>query len=113
MLRRNGMAFDWRFVGPAGIKPPEGEYGTKDYWKDHPEVTFHQYKETALLWGQWNGKGWTEDRVAAARLNYPAEGRRIQLHYRVFSYYGRIKFVWYTGTSEWKEEDHGERKEKI
>ena len=109
MLRRDGTAFDWRFVGPAGIKPPPDEYGTRDYWKDHPEVTFHQYNETVLLWGEWNGKNWAEDRVAAAMLNYPATGRRIQLHYQVFSRAGRVEFVWYKGFSEWKEADYGER----
>lgn len=109
MLRRNGTAFDWRFVGPEGIKPPAGEYGIRDYWKDHPEVTFHRHNETALLWGEWNGNGWTEDRVAAAKLNYPAKGQRIHLHYQVFSRAGRVEFVWYKGFSEWKEADHGER----
>lgn len=109
MLRRNDTTFDWRFVGPVGIKPPAGGYDTQDYWEYHPKETFHQHNETALLWGEWNGKRWTEDRVAAAKLNYPATGRQIQLHYRVFSRAGRVKFVWYTGLSEWREADHNER----
>lgn len=107
MLRRNGTTFGWRFIGPASIKPPAGEYGMQDYWKNHPKVMFHQYNGTALLWGKWNGERWVEDRVAAAKLDYPAIGQRIQLHYRVFSRAGQVEFVWYTGLSEWKEANHG------
>lgn len=109
MLRRSGTVFGWRFVGPAGIKSPTGDYGTRDFWQDHPEVTFHQYNETALLWGEQVGESRVEDRVAAAMLNYPATGRRIQLHYQVFSRAGRVEFVWYRGFSEWEEADYGER----
>lgn len=107
MLNRNEAAFVWRFIGPGDIQAPAGTYGMRDYWESHPNVKFHQYEEAALLWGQWNGKRWTEGRVAAAILCYPMVGQRIQLHYKVFSYTGQVKFVWYTGLSEWKEADNG------
>lgn len=107
MLRRDGADFDWRFIGPAGVKPPAGNHYTQDYWENHPMVTFHQYEEAALLWGKWNGQYWTDDRVAAAKLDYPAEGQRIELLYKAFSRAGQVEFVWYTGLSEWEEGHNG------
>ena len=103
MLCRKGISFDWRLIGPPGTQPPHGDYGTQTYWKNHPEATFHQYEEKSLLWGKWNGRQWSEGRVAAAKLNYPAAGERLQLHYKVYSQGGQVQFVWYTGLSEWKE----------
>ncbi|GAW27543.1 hypothetical protein [Carboxydocella sp. ULO1] len=113
MLRRNITVFDWRFVGPAGIKLLPDEHVIRDYWQEHPDMMFHQYNETALLWGkrdenERDQKDWKEERVAAAKLSYPSMGRRIQLHYKVFSSAGRVKFIWYTGFSEWKEAHHHE-----
>jgi len=106
-LRRDGQTFIWRFIGPAGAQtPPEDEH-TRNYWEDHPQVTFHQREETALLWGRWNGETWTDDRVGAARLNYPhPPAERVQIHYRTYSRAGRVEFVWLTGLSEWKEANH-------
>jgi len=54
--------------------------------------------------------GWqTPERVpvAAAKLNYPIIGERIQLDYKIFSHAGQVSFVWYTGLSEWKVTVHG------
>jgi hypothetical protein len=106
-LRRDGATFAWRFIGPAGVQALTEDANTRNYWTDHPHVTFHQREETALLWGRWNGETWTEDRVGAARLNYPANGERVQIHYRTYSRAGRVEFVWLTGLSEWKEADNG------
>jgi len=108
-LRRDGAGFGWRFVGPAGVRPLAGDYAAQDYWASHPKVTFHQHGEKALLWGKWNGKKWADDRVGAARLNYPVpiQGQRVQVHYKTFSRAGRVEFVWYTGLSECKEADNG------
>lgn len=107
MLNRNETVFTWRFIGPAGIQAPAGAYSAIEYWENNPDVKFHQYEEAALLWGFWDGKRWSESRVAAARLNYPAVGQRIQLHYKAFSCAGQVKFVWYTALSEWKELNNG------
>lgn len=110
MLRRSDTAaFDWRFIGPAHTEHPAGQYATRNYWEDHPEPHFHKYTERALLWGEQSGKCRTENQVAAATLNYPVMGRRVQLEYDVFTYAGVVRFVWYTGLSEWKEAEQGER----
>jgi len=106
-LRREGTAFTWRFVGPGGVQPPAGDYGAQDYWANHPEATFHQREEGALLWGKRDGAKWTDDRVGAATLTYPATGERVQVHYKIFSRAGCVEFVWLTGLSEWKEADNG------
>jgi len=110
-VRRDGAEFSWRFVGPAGVQPPGG-YSAKDYWASHhnvEDVTYFQDEATALLWGEWEEKKekWHDDRVGAADLKYPTSGKRVQVHYKTFSRGGRIAFVWYTGLSEWKEEDNG------
>lgn len=106
-LRRDGTAFAWRFVGSADVQPPAGDYGAQDYWAGHPQVTFQQREETALLWGKRDGGKWADDRVGAATLNYPATSERVQVCYKTFSRAGRVEFVWFTGLSEWKEADNG------
>ena len=109
-LRRNGSRFNWSFIGPTGIQAPKGDYDTKNYWsKDnkYKKEAFHQYQEQTLLWGKWDGKRRSESRVAAAKLNYPIIGERIQLDYKIFSHAGQVSFVWYTGLSEWKVTVHG------
>lgn len=109
-LRRDGPQFHWSFIGPAGSLAPEGNYSTRSYWNediDHNAKTFHQHLEKALLWGEWDGERWYDSRIAGAQLNYPQEGKRVQLEYKVFSHAGQICFVWYTGLSEWREKDRG------
>lgn len=108
-LRREGDRFYWNFVGPAGTHAPEGNFGTRNYWdtiNKHRPKTFHQYHEKTLLWGELNNGRWHELRVAGAQLDYPVEGKRIQLEYKVLSNAGQISFVWYTGLSEWEETGH-------
>lgn len=102
MLRRNGTGFSWRFIGPAGIQKPAGNYSINDYWESNQSSAFHQDKKTALLWGEWNGEQWVENRVGAAKLNYPIDGNRIQLHYKTFTYAGFVEFVWFTSLSGWE-----------
>ena len=117
-LRRTGDGFNWTFIGPAGTQVPKGNYGTQSYWEEQKvhnnehecnAKIFHEYKEKVLLWGEWNGKQWYESRVAAARLNYPQNGQRLQLECKIFSRAGKICFVWYTGLSEWRETNLGYR----
>jgi len=106
-LRRNTDVFEWRFVGLAGTQVPTSDYHVQDYWGSHPNMCFHQYERTALLWGEFNGRCWAENRVAAAHLNYPAKekakGNRMKLNYKVFCHAGHVQFVWYTGLDEWRE----------
>jgi hypothetical protein len=101
-LRRRDSGFEWRFIGSAGARPPIGDYQICNYWDDHFMISFHQYEKTALLWGEFNGEGWIESRVAAARLNYPIKGKRIELVYKEFCRVGQVEFVWYTGLQEWE-----------
>ncbi len=106
-LRRDGHEFIWRFIGPAGVEPPEGSYDAESYWNAHDDETFHCYEEAALLWGQWDGSRWVDDRVSAATLEYPAAGKRVKLEYKSYSRAGHVAFVWFTGLSEWKEDNDG------
>ncbi len=115
-LRRDGATFMWRFVGPAGKHPLKGDYSAHDYWESHSEVVFHQSEEKALLWGQWSAEkcNWTDDRVGAALLHYPVptnpvptNWQRVQVRYKAFSCAGHVEFVWFTGLSEYKEDNNG------
>ncbi len=99
-----GGSFRWRFIGPAGISPPHGDFQAQDYWETNLHVRFHCYNETALLWGEHDGHRWYDSRVGGAVLAYPVEGKRVQLRYRVLSRAGQVEFVWYTGLEEWKED---------
>ena len=113
-IRRDGNTFLWRFIGPAGVRPPEGPYDARDFWATHSEeqthrqeeVRFHRREESVLLWGKFEPeKGrWEESRVGAARLEYPAAGERIRLRYYAFSRAGRVEFVWFTGLEDDKED---------
>jgi hypothetical protein len=111
-LRRDDDTFRWRFVGAPGVRPPK-DYDAKEnnFWaQDQNENTaFHCYEETALLWGERKGERWHDDRVAAAKLDYPApdDAERVQVEYKVYSRAGQVEFVWLTGVSEWKEEGDG------
>lgn len=106
MVRRNGTDFEWRFIGPAGIKKPTADYEPQNYWETNRDVMFHKREEAALLWGKWNGEQWIEDRVAGAKLNYPVAApkkeKRLQLKYTTFTRAGSVKFVWFAGLSEWE-----------
>ena len=106
MLRRNGIDFEWRFIGSAGIAEPNADYEPQNYWKTKINVTFHKKEETSLLWGKWNGDQWIEDRVGAAKLDYPVKNlekeKRLQLNYKTFTHDGIVAFVWFTGLSEWE-----------
>jgi len=111
-LRRDGDGFRWRFVGEPSVHPSEG-YGTKknNFWAQDENQTaaFHCYEEKALLWGERNENRWHDDRVAAAKLDYPVpdDAERMQVEYKVYSHAGRVEFVWLTGLQEWKEESNG------
>jgi hypothetical protein len=109
-LRRDGYTFRWRFVGDPDVRPPEG-YDAEEgnFWEKHSDAAFHCYEEMALLWGKRQGDRWHDDRVAAAKLDYPApdDAERVQVQYKVYSRAGRVEFVWLTGLSEWKEENNG------
>lgn len=105
LLRRNSTGFNWRFIGSTGVRPPAGDYHVQNFWDVYPDVSFHQYRKTALLWGEFNGERRVENRVAAAKLDYPAEGKRIALVYKVFCHAGQVEFVWYTGLVEWEVAD--------
>lgn len=107
-LRRDGDVFHWRFVGVPNVHPPEGyDAEENNFWQCYQDAKFHCYKETTLLWGRQNDETWHDDRVAAAKLDYPAPNgtERVQVEYRVYSRAGRVEFVWLTGLSKWKEKN--------
>ncbi|RMD64909.1 TIGR03986 family CRISPR-associated RAMP protein, partial [Candidatus Parcubacteria bacterium] len=93
-VRRDGQEFAWRFVGPAGTQPPDGDYQAENYWETHPNAVFFEEKTSALLWGarQDGDKRWKDNRVGAAKLDYPdADGwKRVQIDYTTFSQGGRV-----------------------
>jgi hypothetical protein len=109
-LRRDGDRFLWHSIGPKVTTLPTG-YGEKDFWDENPDVQLRQCDESALLWGDYKetlGR-WQEDRVGWAKLDYPIspaqarkQGKRVEIHYTVFTDGGQVAFVW------WKEvKDHG------
>jgi hypothetical protein len=109
-LRHDGEVFRWRFVGDPDVRPPEGyDAEENNFWKQHPDpdVAFHCYDESALLWGEHQGDRWHDDRVAAAELDYleSDDAERVQVKYKVYSRAGRVEFVWLTKLQECKEED--------
>jgi len=110
-LRRIGADLSWRFIGPKEMHPPNGDNSAKNYWETHPEAFFHVHEEKALLWGQWNAEksSWTDDRVAAAQLNYPAptNWQRVQVVYKAFIRAGHVEFIWFTGLNEYREGNNG------
>lgn len=109
-LRRDGDEFRWRFVGDPHVRPPDGyDAEENDFWTQHPDVAFHCYEETALLWGERKGDRWHEDRVATAELDYPApdDAERVQVQYTLYSRAGRVEFVRLSGVNQWKEDDNG------
>lgn len=100
-LRRDGERWLWHFIGAASPALPEEFAGTK-----YPDTALHRYAESVILWGQeaedTDGAGtgiWRDDRVAAARLEYPQmKGTsRVYLHYWRYSQAGETQFVWYRG----------------
>lgn len=101
-LRRDGDAFRWWFIGPAGVTAPTAYGQVHDFWADkrHQGVILHRHEETALLWGVWEAghAAWHEDRVAGARLHYPGlsgQPERVQVRYRSFTTAGQVMFVWF------------------
>jgi hypothetical protein len=109
-LRRDRNRWYWRYIGPADQPMPEGFEEApecEDFWTADPnkDVVLRCYEERVLLWGeqvldankQPTGHWW-EDRVAAARLDYPTQlkGRdRVHLVFWRFTEAGRTVFVWY------------------
>jgi hypothetical protein len=111
-LRRDGQRWFWHYIGPADQRAPAGfEKASEcaDFWAAEPnkDMRLRRYDERALLWGeeildahqQPTGRWW-EDRVAAARLDYPVQLKgheRIYLRFDRFTEVGRTVFVWYRG----------------
>lgn len=108
-LRRDGNTFRWRFVGPAGCKPP-ANVKLRKFWDEAGEgFDMRLSKEKVLLWGeerklQDGSRRWAEDRVAGYVLRYPGmEGcRRVSIQYNEYSYAGQVQFVWFTGLEDWR-----------
>lgn len=109
-LRRDGNRWFWRYIGPTGEPGLEGfeiAPECEDFWgtEQNKDTTFRCYEEHVLLWGQEildtkkQPTGlWWEDRVAAARLQYPAQLKgyeRVYLKFWRFTEGGRTAFVWY------------------
>ncbi len=111
-LRRDENRWFWRYIGPPDQLAPEGfnqEQECDNFWaaKQNSDVIFSCYEDHTLLWGkeiqdqnnQPTGRWW-EDRVAAARLVYPAQLKsyeRVYLKFWRFTAAGRTQFVWYYG----------------
>lgn len=106
-LRRDGGRWLWRYIGPAGQPAPAG-FECADFWTtgSGQSGTLRRYDERALLWGQKvtdqqkqpSGPSWWEDRLAAARLDYPERlkgHKHVYLKFWRFTEAGRTVFVWY------------------
>lgn len=109
---RDGDTFRWRYVGLHGVPVFEewNQQGrAKNFWDQEPEARYHRYRETALLWGRWDGQRRRDTRVAGADLRYPAWGERVCLDYNVFSREGRVEFVQFIGLRAWGVSEGGQR----
>lgn len=107
-LRRDGEAFRWWFIGPAGVIAPVGYGAVHDFWSDEhqKDLILHRHDDTSLLWGTWTGQDkdgrdfWREDRVAGATLTYPGvsgQPERVQVQFWSFTVGGELAFVWLRG----------------
>lgn len=105
-LRRDSNRWLWHFLGPANTAAPEGfeqEPECVDFWTPGRSAQLRRYDEYVLLWGE-RKEGhtfWWEDRVAAARLNYPDQKEgRVYLDFWRYTQDGQTEFVWYRGLSQ-------------
>lgn len=102
-LRRDANRWLWHYIGPTDQPPParfDQPTHCEDFWKANPDTELRCYADAFLLWGEdEKARGlWWEDRVAAARLTYPAQpGGRVLLDVWQFSEDGQVVFVWYRG----------------
>ena len=97
-LRRDGVDFYWRFVGPKTAIVPSTPK-PRDFWQEYPNKTLHRIEQQAILWGAWQDglARWYDDRVGWAGLNYPqafAKQRNVYVHYYEYLDAGRVAFVW-------------------
>lgn len=110
-LRRHAHIFHWHFIGLQSMVRPK-DVTLRDFWTTSPDIqanpalALRQCHESALLWGDYKAElgRWQDDRVGWASLIYPITtptakqpGKRVWLHYTVFTDGGQIAFVW------WKE----------
>jgi hypothetical protein len=105
-LRRDGNRWLWHFIGPVDT-PVGSNWAAEPFWNEKhlQKVELRRYTESVILWGeaivdnQQKKTGvWWEDRVGAARLNYPDELKehaRVYLHYWRYTEGGQTAFVWY------------------
>ncbi len=109
-IRREEDRFLWSFVGEPGAGPPAG-WPAESFW-ENPEnegVRYRRKEETFLLWGEKkDGRDrWHDDRVAAARLDYPVDaesGGRVQARADLFIRNGRTEFVRFKSLEPYSEE---------
>ena len=94
--------FRWRYIGPAGFTLLE--FTSLDFWNNTgtPHLCFRE--EKLILWGTRDQNGiFKENRVAAAKLDYPEPvpcGGRLIIKARLYTYYGRPQFAWYYAVEE-------------
>jgi hypothetical protein len=111
-IRRDREKYFWRFVGPVDIIF-NSCYKPVDFWcrEQSKEVEeritrLYCHEENLVLWGECGKDSvFNEGRVAAARLEYPVDcgykGRAV-IKAKVYTYYGRPQFVWYTALEGWE-----------
>jgi hypothetical protein len=98
-IRRDGERFYWHFVGRPDIQPPQGHFGSENFWEQAGEAgaTFMCREQHALLWGERQAGFdlWFDERAGRATLRYPLdETGRVRIKYQTFSRAGRVEFVW-------------------
>ncbi len=100
-LRRDAGRWLWRYIGtPVNLRL--SDFGGVDFWQTHPTCQLRRYAESVILWGnRKDGQPrWSDDRVAAAILNYPLNGQgRVHLHFWRYTENGQTVFVWYRSLS--------------
>jgi hypothetical protein len=110
-LRRNGNEFLWHFIGhdtearqDTLSKLEAAQFKVREFWKENSECRFYKRDESALLWGEYDGNRWHDDRVGWANLDYPiGPKQRVQIDYTVFTDNGQTSFVWWKELKEAKQ----------
>lgn len=110
-IRRESDIFLWHFIGQEETINLEN-YNPKNFWTEgeNSKTILRQYEESSLLWGDYKEdlERWQDDRVGWAFLNYPihdpevkSKGKRLEIHYSVFSYQGQVQFIWFKEVKEY------------
>ena len=108
MLRRDGDAVLWRFIGDTAndIKSKMQDFNGKDFWASNQDARLTAEDAKMLLWGSAaktdeEGIYWADDRTACQKLRYPCpgavDGSKALVKYINYINDSKLQFVRFTG----------------